>query len=193
MWERRARVRESDPVAAGAALDLHRRTFLCAALGVALWPGRLLAEESETEKEGLPDAALAALPESEFVYVSPLLADGAESTCHGEVWYAWLDGAVVLITGSGAWKARSVSAGRDRARIWVGNHGPWKRTLGNDEGFRRAPSFVARARSSKDPELLERMLVDYERKYPDEIGRWRERFREGLTSGERVILRYEPA
>jgi hypothetical protein len=36
------------------------------------------------------------------------------------------------------------------------------------------------------------MLVDYERKYPDGIGKWRDRFREGLASGERVILLYDP-
>ena len=38
--------------------------------------------------------AIALLERSAFVYVSPLKSDGAESRCHGEVWYGWLDGRV---------------------------------------------------------------------------------------------------
>jgi hypothetical protein len=165
-----------------------------AALALGLWPRQLLADSHEDgHRPALPPAALAALPDSQFVYVSPLKTNGEESTCHGEVWYAWLDGSVALITGTARWKARSAAGGLDRARIWVGNHGTWKRTLGTNEDFRKAPSFVGQARTSKEPQLLERMLVDYERKYPDEIGSWRDRFREGLASGERVIILYEPA
>jgi hypothetical protein len=163
------------------------------ALVLGLWPRQLLADSHEgSPRPALSPAALAALPDSQFVYVSPLKANGEESTCHGEVWYAWLDGSVALITGASRWKARSVAGGLDRAQIWVGNHGTWKRTLGTNEDFRKAPSFVGQARTSSEPQLLERMLVDYERKYPDGIGSWRDRFREGLASGERVILLYEP-
>jgi hypothetical protein len=184
----RSRARGSDE---GLAID--RRTFIGAALALGLWSRQLWADTHEgADHPELSQAALDALPGSQFVYVSPLKTDGEESTCHGEVWYAWLDGSVALITGTSRWKARSVAAGLDRARIWVGNHGTWKRTLGTNEDFRKAPSFVGRARTSQEPQLLERMLVDYERKYPDEIGRWRDRFREGLASGERVILLYEP-
>ena len=184
----RSRARGSDE-----PRGIDRRTFVGAALALGLWPGQLLADSHESEDGSvLPPAALDALPDSQFVYVSPLKTNGEESTCHGEVWYAWLDGSVALITGASRWKARSVAAGRDRARIWVGSHGTWKRTLGTNQDFRQAPSFVGRARISKEPQLLERMLVDYGRKYPDEIGKWRDRFREGLASGERVILVYQP-
>ena len=69
----------------------------------------------------------AALKQSGLVYISPLRADGSESTCHGEVWFAWLDGSVVIITGRDRWKARAVARGLDGARLWVGDHGPWKR------------------------------------------------------------------
>jgi hypothetical protein len=179
--------------ARGSEFGIDRRTFLGAAIAVGLWPRQLFADAHESgDTPALPKAALDALPGSQFVYVSPLRTDGEESTCHGEVWYAWLDGAVVLITGADRWKARSVARGLDRARIWVGNYGTWKRTIGTNEDFRKGPSFVGKARTSKDPELLERMLVDYERKYPDGIGKWRDRFREGLASGERVILLYDP-
>jgi hypothetical protein len=182
MSARRAKAPASE--AAGPGLD--RRTFLGAALAAGLFPRELLALPE------LPEATREALASSPYVYVSPLRRSGAESRCHGEVWFAWLDGAVRIVTGAKGWKARAVAAGLDRARLWVGDHGPWKRTLGTSEEFRRGPSFVAGARASRDRDLLERMLGVYERKYPAEIGRWRERFRDGLASGERVILSYAP-
>jgi hypothetical protein len=142
----------------------------------------------------LPDATLRALESSPFVYVSPLRKGGAESACHGEVWYAWLDGGVVLITARSGWKARSaLEKGLDRARIWVGDHGRWKGLTGKNEGFRAAPSFDARVSQVKDPATLDRLIAAYGTKYPAEIERWRDRFREGFKSGERVLLRYEPA
>jgi hypothetical protein len=141
-----------------------------------------------------PDASLeAALEASPYVYVSPLRADGRESSCHGEVWFAWLDGSVVVITGSERWKARALAAGLDRARIWVGDHGTWKGMLGANEAFRKAPAFEARAALSKDAKLLDRLLATFERKYPDEIGEWRDKMRRGFGDGSRVLIRYTPA
>jgi hypothetical protein len=134
-----------------------------------------------------------ALERSPLVYISPLRSDGSESVCHGEVWYAWLDGAVVIITGSERWKARALTKGLDRARLWVGDHGPWKRMLGKNEAFRQAPSFEARAERVKDDALLERLLATFERKYPNEIASWRERMRAGYADGSRVLIRYAPA
>jgi hypothetical protein len=60
------------------------------------------------------------------------------------------------------------------------------------EKFRRAPSFDARARTSGDAALLDRLMRLYRTKYPDEIGRWEPRMRSGFESGERVLIRYEP-
>jgi len=139
-----------------------RRRFLQVLLtfaGALLVPGRARSETT------LSDGTLRLLEGSEFVYVSPLGGGGEESTCHGEVWYSWLDGSVALITGATRWKAKSVAKGLDRARIWVGDYGTWKRTLGTSDDFRQGPSFVGRATTSKDPQLLERMLVDYVRVY----------------------------
>jgi hypothetical protein len=159
-----------------------RRAFLGGSLGFLLAPAALVrAAELET-----------ALEKSGFVYVSPLLGDGRESTCHGEVWFAWLDGTVVLITGSERWKARSLAKGLDRARIWVGDHGRWKQLIGRNEDFRQAPKFDARVAVSKDEALLERMLAVYERKYPAEIASWRDKMRSGFRDGSRTLLRYEP-
>jgi hypothetical protein len=171
-------------------MQVDRRTFLLGGLAGALLP-RALARAAEPAPE--PGAPLAeALERSPLVYVSPLRADGRESTCHGEVWFAWLDGAVVLITARDRWKARAVLGGLDRARIWVGDHGPWKRMLGQNEAFRSAPSFEARAALANDANLLDRLLAAYERKYPKEIGSWRDKFRQGFADGSRVLIRYAP-
>lgn len=124
--------------------------------------------------------------------MSPLLADGKESRCHGEVWFGWLDGSVVVITAKERWKSRALARGLDRARIWVGEHGPWKRLIGRNETFRRAPHFDARAEAVKDQALLDRLLALYDEKYPEEIPDWRDRMRRGYADGSRVLIRYTP-
>jgi len=140
----------------------------------------------------LPAETVRALERSGFVYVSPLRGDGRESTCHGEVWYAWLDGSVVLNTATDTWKARSLKRGLARARIWVGDYGPWKRMLSRNEEFRKGPSFDARASFVKDDALIDRLLDVYDRKYPGEIDAWRGRMRDGYFSGSRAVIRYTP-
>jgi hypothetical protein len=170
------------------ASDLDRRGFLAAAAGAAAWlvaPGRARAADP-------PPEALPLLEKSEFVYISPLLADGRESTCHGEVWYGWLDGGVVLITAKSSWKARALGRGLARARIWVGDHGRVGGMLGRD-AFREAPSFEASARRERDAALLDRLMALYRKKYLDEIGSWEGKMRSGFQSGERVLIRYAPA
>jgi hypothetical protein len=164
-----------------SAGGIDRRTFL-GATAVAL-----LAPATFARAAAL-DAALAG---SEFAYISPLLTDGVESTCHGEVWYAWLDGAVVVITASDRWKVRALRRGHAAARVWVGNHGRSKRLLGTNQAFRAAPHFDAKVEVSKDPALLERMLAAFETKYPAEIGAWREKMRNGFADGSRTLLRYQ--
>jgi hypothetical protein len=166
-----------------------RREFLVAGASVALWP--LIARA----KQGPAATTLPAdlLEKSRFVYISPLRSDGSESTCHGEVWYAWLDGAVVINTAPATWKGRALAAGLYRARVWVGDHGRWKKLMGHSEEFRAAPRFDARVDSVKDDEaLLERLLEVYARKYPDEIDKWREKMRSGYLDGSRLLLRYTP-
>jgi len=148
------------------------------------------AEGAATPQEPLPPATRSLLETSPYVYVSPLDAQGAESTCHGEVWYGWLDGGVVLITATSTWKARALAGGRDRARLWVGDHGRWKALVGTNEAFRSAPNFEARAERVTDPEILDRLMVDYRRKYPAEIGKWEPRMRSGFAEGDRVLIRY---
>jgi hypothetical protein len=168
---------------------MDRRDFLSACLGLALWP-IVRGASRASAAPALPTALLEASP---FVYISPLLADGSESTCHSEVWFAWIDGAVVINTAPTTWKSRALAKGRDRARIWVGDHGRVKQMLGKNEEFRSAPHFDARVESVvKDEKLIERLLALYAKKYPREIDNWRDKMREGYKSGDRLLLRYTP-
>ncbi len=172
----------------GRSHGFDRRTFLTCCLAVAALPLARVARAADPA----PDLRQA-LEESGLVYVSPLRADGAESTCHGEVWFGWLEGGVVLITSSTSWKARAVGRGLGRARIWVGDYGRWKRMIGRNEVFRAAPHFDARAKMVKDEALLDRLLGIYETKYPKEIAAFRDPFRKGFHDGSRVLIRYTPA
>lgn len=162
---------------------IDRRSFLLGAAG-------LLAAPAFAEPK---DAALEqALASSAFVYISPLRSDGRESRCHGEVWFAWLDGRVVITTSAQGWKARALRQGLGRARIWAGDFGRWRQLVGTDESFRQAPHADAVAEFSQDPALLERLLAEFERKYPQEIERWRGDMGEGFRTGRRALIRYRP-
>jgi len=167
---------------------LDRREFVRGALGAAT----LLLLPSGRARAGLPEGAVETLEASPYVYVSPLRKDGSESTCHAEVWFAWLDGAVVVTVASDRWKARSIERGLGRARVWVGDYGRWKGVGTRNEAFRKGPTFDARATAVQDEALLDRLLAVYARKYPDEIGRWDAKMRAGHTDGSRVLIRYEP-
>jgi hypothetical protein len=140
----------------------------------------------------LPSAVVAELQKSPLVYVSPLLADGRESTCHGEVWFAWQDGAVWTTTAAGRWKARSIARGLDRARIWVGDYGRWKALIGRNEQFREGASFLASAEAVSDQAAFDGLMKIYERKYPKEIANWRDKMRAGYADGTRILVRYAP-
>ena len=102
-------------------IRITRRTFLAAA--AAGTAGLLLPRLARADHhEGALAAAMAASP---LVYVSPLKKDGSESTCHGEVWFVADGKDALVVTAHDRWKARSVAAGLDRARLWVGDFGVW--------------------------------------------------------------------
>jgi len=168
---------------------IDRRSFLGGSLGLLLWP---LALPRRAGAAALSEELQRALASSPLVYVSPLRSDGSESRCHGEVWFGWIDGAVIVNTGADGWKARSVRRGLDHARIWVGDFGRWKRTLGTNEAFRNGPSFDARADIVTEVRILDQLLALYGQKYPNEIARWGERMRQGFADGSRVLVRYRP-
>jgi hypothetical protein len=169
------------------AVRLTRRELIelgAGALVALAWPLR--------SRAALAPDLTGLLERSGFVYVSPLKSDGSESSCHGEVWYGWLDAGVVLITAGTSWKARALALGLERTRIWVGDHGRVGRVLGSGDAFRKGPSFEARGEQSRDAALLERLMTTYRRKYPKEIGSWESRMRSGFESGERSLIRYTP-
>lgn len=166
---------------------LTRRRFVQAAAATALvplWPRLARA---------LPEAAREALGTSPLVYVCPLRRDGSESTCHAEIWFGWIDGKVVVITGRERWRARSVRQGLDRARIWVGDHGRWKGVFGTDDSFRTAPSFEAAAELSRDRALFGRLMAVYATKYPRQFPDWEANMRRDFTAGKRILVVYTPA
>jgi hypothetical protein len=175
-------VREAEDV---REMRMTRRRFLAAtAAGAAVFwlPRRALADE--TAPRGALQAALAASP---LVYVSPLGKDGSESTCHGEVWFVAEGGDVLVVTAAERWKAKAIAAGRDRARLWVGDFGVWTRADGK---WRSAPRFDATAAFEKDAAARERALQAFGKKYPGEWSKWGPRFRDGLADGTRVLIRY---
>jgi hypothetical protein len=166
---------------------LDRRRFLIGA-GVAL--GALaLPRRAGAAAAALPEATRRALESSPLVYVSPLLADGRESSCHGEVWYFADGGDAVLATGKDTWKARALRRGRDRARLWFGDFGRYRSWRDQLSG---APVCDARAGLDPDPAVFERLLAAFAKKYPDEWDKWEPRFRAGVADGSRVVVRYSP-
>jgi len=175
---------------------LTRRRFLTrlgvGALGLA-WalPGRprqVIAKQ--------PDAAslpIALLERSPFVYVSPLLQNGKESSCHAELWFAWIEDSIIVTVAKDRWKATALTRGLNGARIWVGDHGRWKNMIGlHNEAYLEAPNFFATAERVEDKEMIERLLTVYAKKYPDEIARWSDRMRSGNADGSRIMIRYRP-
>jgi hypothetical protein len=182
-------IEASDPAAHALGRPISRRSLLLGgtalAAGLLVRPHRALGAEPSV----VDDALEKALADSPLVYVSPLHRDGRESRCHGEVWFCVDRGDVVIVTAKDRWKAQAVLSGRDRARIWVGDHG---RGRFKGEGFRKAPSFVAKARVDDGAGTWSRLMADYAVRYPDEWGKWKPRFEQGRADGSRVVIRYTP-
>ncbi len=164
---------------------IDRRSFLLGAGAL----GALALVRPQLARAEIPAATRAAMEQSKLVYVSPLLADGRESSCHGEVWYFVDGGDVVLATASDGWKARALASGRDRARLWFGD---FDRYRGDRALIAAAPSVDASVSLDAAPGVFERLLAAFGKRYSDEWGKWEPRFREGRKSGQRVVIRYRP-
>ncbi len=170
-----------------------RREFLAgaAAIGASLSLPHPLRADSAAKPErgaGIDEATRAALAASTLVYISPLRTGGNESRCHAEVWFV-LDGdEVLVVTEPKRWRAAAIGKGLDEARLWVGDFGVWKRSNGK---YKSAPSYDARARIDSDRSAHTRALESFGAKYTAGWSKWGPRFREGLASGERVLIRYQ--
>jgi hypothetical protein len=157
--------------------------------GVVLLPASLA--RSRGAQFRVSKAAQAAIKTSELIYITPIKSDGKESSCHAEVWF-YADGAdLLVVTKPELWRSQAIERGLDRARIWVGDHGVWKRS---NDAFRNAPSFLAQAEhSSSDAEAVGRTLKAMSAKYADDgWSTYGPRFEQGLADGSRVLLRYRP-
>ena len=168
--------------------SLTRRQFLHTTGSGLLLAGLAPASLLRADSGLLGDAHRKAIAESPLVYVSPLRSDGAESTCHGEVWFVADGDDLLVVTGVDRWKAVAIRKGLSRARLWIGDHGVWTTSGG---AFKASPSFEAKARldANAHATALEKFGV----KYPDEWEKWGPRFDEGLSGGSRVLIRYTPA
>jgi hypothetical protein len=168
---------------------LTRREVLvagAAALGTLGLGARSFAED---EPYRTPDETRAALGDSPLVYISPLDADGGESSCHGEVWY-FVDGeSVVIVTAADRWKVAAIRSGRDRARVWVGDHGPAWRA---GKRYRKSPTFLAKAQIDTDRAVFDRLMSSFATRYAEEWDKWKPRFDTGYTDGSRLVVRYTP-
>ena len=128
-----------------------------------------------------------ALADSDLVYLTPLKANGAPSTCHGEVWFAYDGAEVIVVTASDTWRAKAVKKGVNRARLWVGDFGVWTESKGR---FKTAPQTDAIATIDANPNSHTAALDLFGDKYTMEWIVWGPRFKAGLADGSRVMIRY---
>jgi hypothetical protein len=168
------------------SFGMNRRDFLHAGLvagvSVAFPLGALGFERSKAFDE--------AIAKSPLVYVTPLLSNGSESNCHAEVWFAADAGDLFVVTSPERWRAAAIGRGLTTARLWVGDSGVWKKAAGR---FREAPACVASAKIETDSAVHARALESFGKKYASTWDTWGPRFKNGLASGERVLIRYSPS
>ena len=175
-----------------ARVPLSRRNFLEGAValsGALLLPAGLA--RAEEAKYRVSEEARAAIESSEVIYITPIRSDASESTCHGEVWFVPEGQDLLIVTKPDLWRFRAVKQGLDRARIWVGDFGVWKKS---QDKFKTAPTFLAQAEHISSnaglaKQTLEAMGVKYATTGWDTYG---PRFNKGLRNGDRVLLRYRP-
>ena len=132
--------------------------------------------------------AVAFLDKSDLIYLTPIRSDGAESTCHGEVWFIHYNQEIFVVTKSDAWRTEAIRRGLRRASIWIGEFGVWTRAK---DRYRSAPFLRIEGSIEEDTAVHEELLALFGVKYASEWGSWGPRFRKGLANGSRVLLRYQ--
>lgn len=164
-------------------MSLNRRHALkgSAALAFSTWGGTRFAFAGESD-------AVTALKISPLIYLSPLVSNGRESHCHAEVWFLYLKGEIFIVTWAEKWKARAMRRGFQRAKIWIGDFGPWKNA---NERYLSAPSLNIEGKFESDASLQSALLLEFAHKYKKEWHFWDQKVRDGLVNGEWVMLRYQ--
>ena len=162
---------------------MHRRKFLITSIALTL------SASATTQSIAKQSPAVAALDKSALIYLTPILANGNESSCHGEVWFVHHDSEIFVVTQSDAWRAEAIRKGLSSAAIWIGEFGVWKRAK---DKFRSAPYLRISGRIENDTAVHTTLLGKFGAKYADEWSSWGPRFTNGLADGTRVMLRYKP-
>jgi len=165
---------------------MNRRKMLKAALATSMVVLPTMARATAA-----PAASASKLPftidETALIYLTPLKKDGAESACQAEVWFVHDQGEIFVVTASDAWRARAIGEGLSRARIWIGDVGVWNA----DARYKVLPSVDVVGDQIADSARQARVLEHFGDKYSLEWIVWGSRFRNGLTDGSRVMLRYQ--
>jgi hypothetical protein len=164
---------------------IHRRGFLKtagAAVALATLPAIVPTTAFADVAQGMSTSPL--------IYITPLKADGGESSCQAEVWFQLHEGAMYVVTSSTAWRAVAIGKGMKEARIWVGDVGPWQQSEGK---YKSLAAIMAEGAIVGDKAVHDAVLAKMGGKYPSEWGTWGPRFRNGLADGSRVMLRYAVA
>jgi hypothetical protein len=117
------------------------------------------------------------LAQSRFVYIASTRKDGNLSQ-PAEIWFMWADGSVWVASSPNSWRAKRIRWGRPMAKIWIQK----------PDG----PSFRARGETVADPARYDELCDAFSVKYSERWPRWEKSFRDGLRSGERVLIRYTP-
>lgn len=162
-------------------MNRNRRQFLkrsSAIVAASLLPQSLLAASP----------ARAALDKSNLIYLTPVLSNGKESRCHGEVWFVHHNNEVYVVTQAKAWRAEAIRQGLTQAKIWIGEFGVWTRS---DDKFRSAPYLEISGALESDAAVHANLLTQFGTKYASEWSSWGPRFKKGLADGSRVMLRYQ--
>lgn len=115
------------------------------------------------------------LADAKFVYIQSTRKDGTFGA-PAEIWFAVMEGALWVGSAPTSWRAKRIRLGRPQAKIAIGSVG--------------GPSFRALGGIVKDAALAKAFCDALAVKYPDKWPRWEKSFRDGLASGERVLIRY---
>lgn len=159
---------------------MDRRQFIKASVVLSA-AGFLNPSLANTLKEGLKA--------SDLVYLSPIQSNGRESSCQAEIWFVY-DGADIFVcSGTDSWRVKAAQSGLRKTKFWVGDLGQWKDTNGAHKDL---PSLYAKASIETDLKEQERVLEMFRDKYSISWLLWGPRFKKGLKSGRRTMIRYRP-
>ncbi len=163
-----------------------RRTLLKLSVSAPLLT---VVPTSVLAKSGAESGIKSAMRDSALIYLTPIQSNGDESSCQAEVWFVHDGVDMYVCTSSKSWRAQAPTVGLNRARIWVGDLGSWKKTKGK---YKELPHAEAEATVVNDDAITQKALQLFGDKYPVQWIVYESRFRNGLADGSRVMLRYHP-